>query len=43
MNLWSNNTLVPSQPFSKICFHGNRMQRVLSLKTVEYNASTGGI
>jgi len=23
-----------SQPFSEICFHDNRMQRVLSLKTV---------
>jgi len=25
MNLWSNNTLVSSQPFSEICFHKNRM------------------
>jgi len=25
MNLWSNKTLVHSQPFSKICFHDNRM------------------
>jgi len=25
MNLWSNKTLVPSQPFSEICFHDNRM------------------
>jgi len=25
MNLWSNNTLVPSQPFSEISFHDNRM------------------
>jgi len=21
MNLWSNSTLLPSQPFSEICFH----------------------
>jgi len=25
MNLWSNKTLVPSQPFSDICFHDNQM------------------
>jgi len=25
MNLWSDKTLVPSQPFSEICFHDNRM------------------
>jgi len=25
MNLWSNYTLVPSRPFSEICFHDNRM------------------
>jgi len=34
MNLWSNYTLVPSRPFSEICFHDNRMERFLSLKTV---------
>jgi len=25
INLWSNKTMVPSQPFSEICFHDNRM------------------
>jgi len=25
MNLWSNKTSVPSQSFSEICFHDNRM------------------
>jgi len=25
MNFWSNKTFVPSQPFSEICFHDNRM------------------
>jgi len=25
MNLWSNKTLVTSQPFSEICFHESRM------------------
>jgi len=25
INLWSNYTLVPSQPFSEICCHDNRM------------------
>jgi len=25
MNLWSNYTLVRSQPFSEICFHDYRM------------------
>jgi len=25
INLWSNNTLVPCQPFSEICFHDNQM------------------
>jgi len=23
INLWSNNTLVPSRPFSENCFHDN--------------------
>jgi len=26
MNLWSNKTSVPSQSFSEICFHDNRME-----------------
>jgi len=25
INLWSIETLVPSQPFSEICFHDNRI------------------
>jgi len=25
INLWSNKPLVPSQPFSEICFHDNQM------------------
>jgi len=25
MNLWSNYTLLPSQPLSEICFHDCRM------------------
>jgi len=25
INLWSNKTSVPYQPFSEICFHDNRM------------------
>jgi len=25
MNLWSNYTLLPSQPLSEICFHDFRM------------------
>jgi len=34
MNLWSNYTLLPSQPLSEICFHDCQMKIVLSIKTV---------
>jgi len=36
MNLWSNNTLVPSQPFSEICFHDKQFLEI-KLFTFDYH------